>query len=104
MDHEGMFADKEQVLTFHPAASRCILQYHKFFSSPGREGVSEDLYEQRTPALPGTQIRSLWPVAQTRTRPPPAPPPPQSNPSASLRAERCPLLTSDLFRALSCPD
>ena len=69
----------------------------------GRED-HQDLYEQRSPALPGTQIRSLWPVAQTRTRPPPAPPPPQSNPSASLRAERCPLLTSDLFRALSCPD
>ena len=37
--HQTVLVNKgPERLTFHPAASQCTLQYHKFFSSPGREG------------------------------------------------------------------
>ena len=46
--HQTVLVNKgPERLTFHPAASQCTLQYHKFFSSPGREGgrghISQDI-------------------------------------------------------------
>ena len=44
---------RTEMLTFHPAASRCILQYHKFFSSPRRRrrGTSVKKYTNKGPPV-----------------------------------------------------
>ena len=82
-ERQGLFSNKEQ---------RCllsILQPASIFSnitnfSRHLGGRSVKIKKERKPALPDTQIRSLWPVAQTRRQLPQAPQPPQSNPSAWL--------------------